>query len=73
MLASGVRDFIRHGVDGLLASDHDELAHYMARIALDAPFREYVTHHNRIVTPPYDWTAVAHMHLQLYELAARQR
>ena len=73
MLASGVRDFIRHGVDGLLANDHDELARYMARMALDAPFREYVTHRNGVVTPPYDWVTVADMHLRLYELAARDR
>jgi len=72
MLASGVRDFIRHGVDGLLASDHDELARFMARMALDAPFREYVAHRNGIVTPPYDWATVADTHLRLYEAASRR-
>ena len=39
MLASGVRDFIRQGVDGLLARDDAELARHLSRIALDAPFR----------------------------------
>lgn len=73
MLASGVRDFIRHGVDGLLAVDQQELARSMARMALDAPFREYVTHHNGAVPPPYDWAAVAEMHRQLYDVASRGR
>jgi glycosyltransferase involved in cell wall biosynthesis len=71
MLASGVRDFIRHGVDGLLATNHDELARHIARMALDAPFREYVAHRNGVNVPPYDWSTVAEMHRALYELASR--
>lgn len=73
MLASGVRDFIRQGVDGLLARDHDELARFIGRMALDAPFRHYVTHHNASVPPPYDWRTVAELHTRLYEVAMRDR
>jgi glycosyltransferase involved in cell wall biosynthesis len=73
MLGSGVRDFIRHGVDGLLAVDEKELTRCMVRMALDAPFRDYVTHRNRTVAPPYDWRIVAGMHRQLYEAASRER
>jgi glycosyltransferase involved in cell wall biosynthesis len=73
MLASGVRDFIRHGADGLLASDHDELARYMSRMALDAPFREYVMHRNSLSAPPYDWSTVAEMHRLIYDVASRAR
>lgn len=73
MLASGVRDFVRQGVDGLLARDERELSRFMARVALDAPFREYVLHRNRASPPAYDWRDVAAMHLQLYGMAAARR
>jgi glycosyltransferase involved in cell wall biosynthesis len=71
MLASGVRDFVRHGVDGLLAHDEAELSRHISRLALDAPFREYVRHRNASVAPPYDWTDVRALHLQMYAVAAR--
>jgi glycosyltransferase involved in cell wall biosynthesis len=69
MLASGVRDFVRQGVDGLLARDDAELSRHMSRLALDAPFRDYVRHRNSVTTPPYDWSDVRAMHLALYEFA----
>jgi len=73
MLESGVRDFIRQGADGLLARDQAELSRFMSRMALDAPFREYVAHHNQRVSPPYDWSDVAALHVEMYGLAARMR
>ena len=73
MLASGVRDFIHQGVDGLLARDEAELSRHIARLALDAPFREYVRHRNAAVAPPYDWSDVRAMHLALYSHAAARR
>jgi glycosyltransferase involved in cell wall biosynthesis len=73
MLASGVRDFIRQGVDGLLARDERELSRHIARVALDAPFREYVRNRNTAVPPPYDWDDVRAMHLALYSHAAGKR
>ena len=72
MLASGVRDFVRQGVDGLLARDDAELSRHMSRLALDAPFREYVRHRNRVMVPPYDWRDVRAMHLDFYALAGAQ-
>ena len=73
MLASGTRDFIRQGVDGLLARDEAELSRFMSRIALDAPFRDYVLHRNASAAPPYDWPDVAAMHLRMYAMAASYR
>ena len=70
MLASGVRDFVRQGVDGLLARDDVELSRHISRLALDAPFRDYVRHRNSAIVPPYDWNDVRAMHLELYSLAA---
>ena len=73
MLSSGVRDFIRQRLDGLLARDDAELARHISRLALDAPFRDYVRHRNRSVAPQYDWTDVRAMHLHLYAHAASSR
>jgi glycosyltransferase involved in cell wall biosynthesis len=73
LLASGVRDFVRQGVDGLLARDDAELSRHIARIALDAPFRDYVRHRNSVSAPPYDWREVRAMHLDFYALAIDRR
>ena len=73
MLASGVRDFVRQGLDGLLARDEAELSRHISRLALDAPFRDYVRHRNRTVAPSYDWTDVRALHLGLYAHAAAKR
>jgi glycosyltransferase involved in cell wall biosynthesis len=70
MLATGARDFIRHGVDGLLAHDESELSRFIARLALDAPFRAYLAAHNAASAPPYDWGEVAGLHEHFYEVAA---
>jgi glycosyltransferase involved in cell wall biosynthesis len=73
MLASGVRDFVRQGVDGLLARDDAELSRHISRLALDAPFRDYVRHRNALTPPPYDWRDVRAMHLEFYALANARR
>ncbi|MDB4881432.1 MAG: glycosyl transferase group 1, partial [Gemmatimonadetes bacterium] len=73
MLASGARDFIRQGVDGLLARDAAELSRFVCRIALDAPFREYVAHRNAAHPPSYDWADVAALHLRMYDMAGEYR
>ena len=73
MLASGVRDFVRQGVDGLLARDESELSRHISRLALDTPFRSYVRHRNSLTPPPYDWRDVRAMHLDFYALASDRR
>jgi glycosyltransferase involved in cell wall biosynthesis len=73
MLAGGARDFIGQGREGLLARDEGELARFIARMALDAPFRRYVAAHNAAAPPPYDWSDVAALHARFYEAAAELR
>lgn len=70
MLASGARDFIRQGIDGLLATDERDLARAIGRLALDAPFRDFLARHNESHPPPYDWSEVGLQHRQLYAAAA---
>jgi glycosyltransferase involved in cell wall biosynthesis len=69
MLASGARDFIAQGQDGLLARDEGELARAIGRLVLDAPFRAYVARHNATTPPSYDWREVAALHEQFYVTA----
>jgi Glycosyltransferase len=73
MLASGARDFIRSGENGLLARDNAELSRFIARFALDDAFRRYVANRNAATIPPYDWSDVAQMHVQIYRTAAARR
>lgn len=73
MLASGARDFVQQGVDGLLARDAGELSRFIARMALDEPFREFVERHNRATPPPYEWSNVAALHQQFYDAATALR
>ena len=73
MLAGGTRDFIAQGIDGVLVRDERELANAMARIAMDAPFRAFVTRHNATVPPPYDWRDVSALHERVYAAAAELR
>ncbi len=73
MLAGGTRDFIAQGIDGVLVRDEREMANAMARIAMDAPFRAFVTRHNSTVPPPYDWRDVSALHAQVYAAAAARR
>jgi glycosyltransferase involved in cell wall biosynthesis len=73
MMASGVRDFVRQGVDGLLARDEAELSRHISRLALDAPFRDYVRNRSALTPPPYDWRDVRAMHLEFYALADARR
>ena len=73
MLASGARDFIRQGVEGILVRDQPELVRAIARLALDEPFRTFVGRHNASSPPPYDWSEVAALHERFYAAAAELR
>lgn len=70
MLASGARDFIAPGVNGLLARDEAELSRFMARMALEEPARRFMSARNAMETS-YDWAEVVALHAHAYETAAR--
>jgi hypothetical protein len=73
MLDSGARDFLRQGVDGLLARDERGLGRAIGRLVVDGPFREYVARHNASAPPPYDWAEVAALHERIYVAAGELR
>ena len=73
MLASGTRDFIIPGVNGLLARDERELGTFMARLAVDEPLRRFIANRNRTEHAEYDWSAVVRAHHAVYDAAAAVR
>ena len=66
MLASGARDFISQGVNGLLARDEAELRRFMARMALEEPARRFMSSRNRGEVS-YDWSEAVALHASAYD------
>ena len=55
---AGTTEFVRDGVEGLLASDDAGLARAVVRLAIDPPLLQAITTHNRNVPPEQAWPRV---------------
>ena len=66
---TGVDDFVRDGVEGLLADDDAGLAAAVARVAGDDGLRESLRQHVRAVPPAQDWDGVIGATLDEYHRA----
>jgi glycosyltransferase involved in cell wall biosynthesis len=55
---TGVVEFVRDGVEGLLASSDADLAAAVARLVADPGLRARIAEHNRAVPPPVTWDEV---------------
>ena len=55
---SGVREFVRDGVEGLLVDDDDEMIEAIVRLVVDPVLRQRISQHNRTVPPLQDWAHV---------------
>ena len=69
---SGVGEFIRDRVDGLLVDGDAQMAVAIAELAADATLRERITEHNRRVRPPFDWPTVLDQTDELYRVAGER-
>jgi len=69
MAGSGVEEFVRDGVEGLLARDDAHLRELVVRVACDADARESVRDHNSTVLPSVSWPRVVAETLQQYRAA----
>jgi glycosyltransferase involved in cell wall biosynthesis/uncharacterized membrane protein YbhN (UPF0104 family) len=67
---SGVGEFIRDRVDGLLVGDDAQMVVALAELVRDETLRARITAHNRRVAPDLDWTAVLERTDRLYREAA---
>ncbi|WP_377644323.1 glycosyltransferase family 4 protein [Oryzobacter terrae] len=66
---TGTDDFVRDGVEGLLADDDAGLAAALARLAGDDGLRERLRQHVRAVPPAQDWDGVLEATLAQYHRA----
>jgi glycosyltransferase involved in cell wall biosynthesis len=77
MRSGGVRDFVRDGVEGLLADSDEEMARVLAVLAVDGPRRARIAAHNRAVPPSEDWPIVAagydHVYAEAHDVARPRR
>lgn len=69
---SGVTEFIRDRVDGILVADDAEMTVAVADLVLDDELRNRLSTHNRGVVPPFDWTDVLDRTNALYAAAAER-
>ena len=67
---SGVGEFVRDRVDGLLVDGDAEMVAALADLVCDAELRERIATHNRQVTPAHDWADALDRTAALYEAAA---
>jgi glycosyltransferase involved in cell wall biosynthesis len=70
MAHTGIREFVAHGVEGLLASSDADLAAALARLARSPGLRGRITEHNRTVVPPMTWDDVLARSDDAYKRAA---
>lgn len=67
---TGVREFVQHGREGLLAADDAELAAHLVRLGTDPALRQRIADHDRTVPPPMDWKDVVERNVAAYREAA---
>jgi len=67
---SGVGEFVRDRVDGVLAADDVEMTIALADLVRDSEQRERISAHNRRVPPAFDWTDALDRSQELYRAAA---
>ncbi len=70
--STGIRTFVHHEVEGLLARDDRQMVDNICRIASDVALREAITAHNRSTEPAQSWPHVLEPAAALYAAAAQQ-
>jgi glycosyltransferase involved in cell wall biosynthesis len=68
---SGVREFVRDGVEGVLAASDGDLAAALARLAASPAERQRIAAHNRRVAPAVTWERVLARAEEEYQRATR--
>jgi glycosyltransferase involved in cell wall biosynthesis len=66
---TGIREFVAHEQEGLLAANDAEMARELTRIVNDRTLRERIAQHNRTTPSPVDWTDVVERNVEAYRLA----
>lgn len=66
---TGIREFVEHEQEGLLADTDADMADQILRLVVDAELREKITTFNREVSSPVDWSDVVHVNVAAYHQA----
>jgi glycosyltransferase involved in cell wall biosynthesis len=66
---TGIREFITHEREGLLATSDDDMVVQLTRIISDHEFRTTMAEHNRTTPSPVDWVDVVTKNVEAYRLA----
>lgn len=70
---TGIREFVVHEREGLLASTDADMVDQIERVVIDDDLRARMTTHNRTTPSPVDWTDVVRRNVEAYELAIELR
>jgi glycosyltransferase involved in cell wall biosynthesis len=70
---TGIRSFVRHEVEGLLARDDRQMVDNIARLATDDALRSRIAEHNRGTEPDQSWPHVLQTVDETYARAAEVR
>jgi glycosyltransferase involved in cell wall biosynthesis len=67
--SGGVREFVRHEVEGLLCDTDEDMVQALVRLASDETLRRRIADHNRTEACPVDWSRVLESTDAAYERA----
>lgn len=70
---TGIREFVRHEQEGLLAESDEDMVEQLTRIVVDSTLRDRMTAHNRTTQSPVDWSDVVERNVDAYRLAIKLR
>ncbi len=66
---TGIREFVTHEREGLLAATDADMARQLTRIVNDPDLRERIAAHNRATPSPVDWSDVVERNVEAYRSA----
>ncbi len=69
---TGIRVFVAHGQEGLLAESDDDMVAQLVRLVRDPVLRGQIAEHNRNTPSDVDWSQVVHLNVDAYHDAMRR-
>ncbi|MGI9155016.1 MAG: glycosyltransferase family 4 protein [Marmoricola sp.] len=67
--ASGMTEFVQHGVEGMLCGSDTEMVQRLRELVDDAGLRQDISEHNRTVASPLTWARALDQHDAAYAVA----
>ena len=67
---TGIREFVEHGREGLLARSDRDMVEQITRLVRDRELRLVISKNNRETASPVDWSDVVQLNLTAYRSAA---